>query len=190
LMATKHRLERRHLEPSKRPSDTVQHVACLPRTRRRAVSFITERPLDETLRDLQKKPVPKISTRSRRGPAARHQRRPRPPPNHCRSPPLQAPQDLTTRKVFGRPPQERVGNQKNGPDAPPTLTGAPLRLLRRAGASEKPITAESFKTKSGKRLHMVAQKTRSDRRPDVLAPGCGSILSTETPGSITGDVAR
>jgi hypothetical protein len=53
-MATKHRLERRHLEPSRRPSDTVQHVACLPRTRRRAVSFITERPLDETLRDCKK----------------------------------------------------------------------------------------------------------------------------------------
>ena len=189
-MATKHRLERRHLEPSKRPSDTVQHVACLPRTRRRAVSFITERPLDETLRDLQKKPVPKISTRSRRGPAARHQRRPRPPPNHCRSPPLQAPQDLTTRKVFGRPPQERVGNQKNGPDAAPTLTGAPLRLLRRAGASSLPAPAARLETTRRVRLHLEPQKTRPHRRPDVLAPGCGPIMSTETPGNRPGDVAR
>ena len=101
-------------------------------------------------RTCPKKPVPKISTRSRRGAAARSPRRPRPPPNHCRSPPLQAPQDLTTRKVFGRPPQERVGNQKNGPDAAPALTGAPLRLLRRAGPSAEPAPAARLETTRGK----------------------------------------
>ena len=62
-----------------------------------------------------KKPVPKISTRSRREAAARRPRRPRPPPEHCRSPPLQAPQDLTTRKVFGRPPQRTRREPKKWP---------------------------------------------------------------------------
>ena len=79
---------------------------------------------------------------------------------------------------------------KNGPDAAPTLTGAPLRLLRRARASAEPASPSGVAATRGKRLYLESQKTRLDRRPDVLAPGCGSILSTETPGSITGDVAR
>ena len=128
-----------------------------------------------------KKPVPKISTRSRRGPAAIAPRRPRPPPNHCRSPPLQALHLKPPGKVFGRPPQERVGNRKNGPDAAPTLTGAPLRLLRRAGPSAEPSSPARLETTSGKRLHLEPEKTRPHRRPDVLAPGRGSIMSTEAP---------
>ena len=139
---------------------------------------------------LPKKASTKISTRSRRRPAARAPRRPRPPPNHCRSPPVQAPRDLTTRKVFGRPPQERVGNQKNGPDAAPTLTRTPLRLLRRAGPSAEPASPSGVAATRGKRLYLEPQKTRPHRRPDVLAPGCGSIMSTETPRGIKGDVAR
>ena len=79
---------------------------------------------------------------------------------------------------------------KNGPDAAPTLTGAPLRLLRRARASAESASPSGVAATRGKRLYLESQKTRLDRRPDVLAPGCGSILSTETPGSITGDVAR
>ena len=37
---------------------------------------------------------------------------------------------------------------KNGPNTTATVTGAPLRLLRRARASEKPAPAESFETTS------------------------------------------
>ena len=137
-----------------------------------------------------KKASTKISTRSRRGPAATEPRPPRPPPNHCRSPPLQALHLKPPGKVFGRVPQERVGNEKNGPDAAPAATGAPLRLLRRARASAEPAPAARLETTSRVRLHLEPQKTRPHRRPDVLAPGCRSIMFTETTRGIKGDVAR
>jgi len=79
---------------------------------------------------------------------------------------------------------------KNEPDAAPAAARAPLRLLRRAGPSAEPAPAARLATTRGKRLYLEPEKTRSDRRPDVLAPGCGPIMSTETPRSITGDVAR
>ena len=79
---------------------------------------------------------------------------------------------------------------KNGPDPSATLTRTALRLLRRAGPSEKPIAAARVAATRGKRLHLEPEKTRPHRRPDVLAPGRGPIMSTETPRSITGDVAR
>ena len=78
---------------------------------------------------------------------------------------------------------------KNEPNTSSTATGAPLRLLRRAGPSAEPASPSGVAATRGKRLYLEPEKTRSDRRPDVLAPGCGSIVSTETPRSITGDVA-
>ena len=189
-MATKHRLERRHLEPSRRPSDTVQHVACLPRTRRRAVSFIAERRRDETLRDLQKKPVLKYPL----GAAAEQPRRPpdlvqRFPGAHvgrrCKRDQNLAPQNARRGRL-----KDPTRTTKNEPDAAPTLTGAPLRLLRRAGPSAEPASPSGVAATRGKRLYLEPEKTSIDCGPDVLAPGRGSIMSTETPRSITGDVAR
>ena len=66
-------------------------------------------------RPCQKKPVHKISTCSAAEPAARRPRRPRPPPKHCRSPPLQARQVLPTRKSATRRPQERDQVNKKWP---------------------------------------------------------------------------
>ena len=182
-------MERRHLEPSLRTSDTVQHVACLPRTRRRAVSFIAERRCDETLRACQKKPVLKYPL----GAAAEQPRRPpdlvqRFPGAHvgrrCKRDQNLAPQNARRGRL-----KDPTRTTKNGPDAPATVTGAPLRLLRRAGASSLPAPAPRLETTRGKRLYLEPEKTRPHRRPDVLAPGRGPIMSTETPRSITGDVA-
>ena len=78
---------------------------------------------------------------------------------------------------------------KNEPNTTATLTRTALRLLRRAGPSEKPIAAARVAATRGKRLHLEPEKTRPHRRPDVLAPGCGSIMFTETPGNRPGDVA-
>ena len=72
---------------------------------------------------------------------------------------------------------------KNGPNTTATLTRTPLRLLRRARASEKPAPAESFKTTRRVGLYVVAQKTSFDRRPDVLAPGSRTNMFTETTGN-------
>ena len=78
---------------------------------------------------------------------------------------------------------------KNEPNAPPAATRTALRLLRRAGPSAEPSAPARLETTRRVRLHLEPQKTRFDSGPDVLAPGCGSILSTETPGNRPGDVA-
>mmetsp|Transcript_11617 Transcript_11617/g.30350 ORF Transcript_11617/g.30350 Transcript_11617/m.30350 type:complete len:235 (-) Transcript_11617:517-1221(-) len=71
----------------------------------------------------------------------------------------------------------------------------PLRERRCASFGEpaqarSPLPRRASRPRAESDCTWSPKKTRPHRRPDVLAPGCGSIMFTETPGNRPGDVAR
>ena len=94
---------------------TPQSARLIATTVSVAVRFVDRPRRAETLRDLPKKPVPKISTRSRSGAAAPAPRPPSALPCRLRGPPVQARQDLAPPERAAHIPQERDEVNKKWP---------------------------------------------------------------------------